>query len=291
MRDATVLFADLIGGSALAETAGDPAAAEMIALCLERLKHVTTSNGGRVVKTIGDGILTIFPAPGIAADAAATMQREINALPEAGSAMLGVRIAFHSGPVIEHRGDVLGDTVRLAARLIEQANREQIVTSSGTAASLGRSYKSRVRDLRKLNADGKDGEVALCEVSWRESAPKPRSPSEASAPFRLRYGFIDIVPKWTETGAVKIGRDSDCSVIVTVREASRRHCTIKRVVDDFVLIDHSTNGTYVTEEGSSEILLLGKSHTLRRHGWISLGKPRAATDQVLEYLCGLGETK
>jgi adenylate cyclase len=95
-----------------------------------------------------------------------------------------------------------------------------------------------------------------------------------------------MVPKWSDSNAVKIGRDIDCSVIVTADEASRRHCTIKRVVDDFILIDHSTNGTYVTEEGEDEILLLGKSSTLRRHGWISFGQPRAATDQVLEYLRG-----
>jgi adenylate cyclase len=190
-----------------------------------------------------------------------------------------------------HRGDVLGDTVRLTARLIEQSHREQILTSSGTAASLGRNYKSRVRDLHKLYANGIGGEVALCEVSWRESALKPRTFSRRGEPggaalFRLRYGFIDMVPKWSDSNAVKIGRDIDCSVIVTADEASRRHCTIKRVVDDFILIDHSTNGTYVTEEGEDEILLLGKSSTLRRHGWISFGQPRAATDQVLEYLRG-----
>ena len=53
--------------------------------------------------------------------------------------------------------------------------------------------------------------------------------------------------------------------------------------DAFVLRDHSTNGTFVTEEGAAEVRVQQTEIVLRRHGWLSFGQPRAVTDQVVEY--------
>jgi adenylate cyclase len=74
-------------------------------------------------------------------------------------------------------------------------------------------------------------------------------------------------------------------VIILDDLASRRHCTIEQRGGSFVLTDHSTNGTYVTEEGESELHLQQASCTLRKHGWLAFGRPRARTDQVVEYFC------
>jgi hypothetical protein len=41
----------------------------------------------------------------------------------------------------------------------------------------------------------------------------------------------------------------------------------------------------VTEEGEAEVRLQQTSFTLRRHGWLAFGQPRARTDQVVEYFC------
>ena len=65
--------------------------------------------------------------------------------------------------------------------------------------------------------------------------------------------------------------------------ASRRHCTIERRQDKFFVKDHSTNGTYVTVEGDSELLLRREELTLRKHGWIAFGQPRAGTEEVVEF--------
>ena len=52
-----------------------------------------------------------------------------------------------------------------------------------------------------------------------------------------------------------------------------------------MLQDHSTIGTYVTADGEREILLQREDLTLRGHGWIAFGQPRASTTDVVEYLC------
>ena len=56
--------------------------------------------------------------------------------------------------------------------------------------------------------------------------------------------------------------------------------------DKFVLKDHSTNGTYVTLEGDSELLLRREELVLRKNGWISFGQSRAGTQEVVEFFIG-----
>jgi hypothetical protein len=67
--------------------------------------------------------------------------------------------------------------------------------------------------------------------------------------------------------------------------ASRQHCTVERRGDKYVLKDHSTNGTYVTLEGDTEIFLQREELTLPKHGWIAFGQPRVGAE-VVEFFCG-----
>src|SRR5437667_3310438 len=136
MSEATVLFADVSGSTRLIETQGDAVALKAIARCIERLRTAAESTGGQVVKTIGDEVMVLFPTPDAAVEAAAKMHASINALPAVGDTKLGVHVGFHSGPVIQVEKDVLGDTVKLAAKLVEQAQKGQTITSQQTAALL-----------------------------------------------------------------------------------------------------------------------------------------------------------
>jgi len=65
--------------------------------------------------------------------------------------------------------------------------------------------------------------------------------------------------------------------------ASRRHCTIERRSDKGILKDQSTNGTFVTLEGDTELLLQREELTLRKHGWIACGVSRSGTKEVVEF--------
>src|SRR5256886_15624892 len=69
-RQTTVLFADVSGSTKLYETAGDAVALTAIGRCIERMRKAAESTGGRVVKTIGDEIMALFPRPDAAAGAA-----------------------------------------------------------------------------------------------------------------------------------------------------------------------------------------------------------------------------
>jgi len=83
-RQTTVLFADVSGSTKLYEAAGDAKAMEAIQSCLERLRRSSEAFGGRVVKTIGDEIMVLFPSPDAAAGASADMQHAIDAMESSG---------------------------------------------------------------------------------------------------------------------------------------------------------------------------------------------------------------
>ena len=62
------------------------------------------------------------------------------------------------------------------------------------------------------------------------------------------------------------------------------HARIERRRDKFVLVDQSTNGTYVTIEGEPEVQLRREELMLRGRGQISFGHAREDTaGEVLEF--------
>src|SRR5467141_224911 len=276
MSDATVLFADVSGSTRLIETAGDAVALKAIARCIERLRKAAESTGGQVVKTIGDEVMVLFPTPDAAVQAAAKMHASINALPAVGDTKLGVHVGFHSGPVIQVEKDVLGDTVKLAAKLVEQAQKGQTITSQQTAALLSPALKPYSHELRELAVREQGDGVWLCEIV-----------SQAASTAIVRLNYRDQAVECTrEHPSVVIGREYGCGVLVADRTASRKHCTIELRGGQFVVQDHSTNGTYVTVDSEKSVLLKGDDLALRRFGWIGFSDVRYAGSDVVQFSCG-----
>src|SRR2546425_4026960 len=166
-QQTTVLFADVSGSTKLYETAGDAVALTAIGRCIERMRKAAESTGGRVVKTIGDEIMALFPSPDAAAGAASEMHATIEQLPEVGGAKLGVRVGFHSGPVIQREDDVFGDTVNMAARLVEQAGKGQIIISHETAGVFSPAVRKFTRPPYPIQGEGQAGEGLLFGGMWR----------------------------------------------------------------------------------------------------------------------------
>ena len=289
-RQVTVLFADVSDSTKLYESEGDKAAMEAIARCIDQLRQNVERSGGRVVKTIGDEVMAVFPTPDAAAYAASDMQYSIDALPLVGATKLGVRIGFHCGPVIQSDNDLFGDTVNLAARLVEQAGRSQIIISRETSDRLGPVFRGFKRPLYPIHVKGRAEEVGLCELIWRHADDVTMSLASRSSAkpeplaLRLKYRDQEIIRR-RDNDSISIGRAPDCSLVIASNMASRKHCTIERRQDRFVLADQSTNGTYVTAEGDPEILLQREEFRLGKHGWIAFGQPRAEADEVVEYFC------
>ena len=282
-----VLFADVSGSTRLYETLGDERALATVGRCLALMREVSEGNAGRVVKTIGDEVMAVFPLADQAAQAAAAMHARIAAEPF--DARVALRIGFHYGAALEADGDVYGDSVNIAARLAGIAHASQVITSGGTAAMLSPWLRARTRALATLTVKGKAHDLDVWELLWQESADDLTTlatrVSVLSARLRLRHGEREIVLDERQP-TLAFGRDAQNDVVINVRLASRLHGRIERRRDRVVLVDHSSNGTFVTPEGEAEIPLRREEFVLRGRGRISFGHAHAADPrETVDFEC------
>ena len=284
-----VLFADVSGSTKLYDTVGDAAAHQAIDLCLKLFSALAEQHGGRVVKTIGDEVMAVFPEASKAGAAARDIQLGINEMAPVGKVRLGVRIGMHQGPVVEKGGDVFGDTVNLAARLTEMASRGQIITSLDTVQLLTPIQKMDCRQLYSIPVRGKDKEVPICELMWSDAddhtqVVAQRASTDSGTALRLIYRSRVLVVG-ADKRSVVLGREGTADLVIADRMASRAHCEIEQRQDKFVLADHSANGTYLSIDGDREIVLRREEALLRGHGFITLGQSRASATEFVEFYC------
>src|SRR3954467_8170937 len=89
VSEVSVLFADVSGSTKLYETAGDAVAHAAIEKCVNLMREKTLSSKGRVIKTIGDEVMSAFQTADDAAGAAIEMQAAISEMPPVGTTQIG----------------------------------------------------------------------------------------------------------------------------------------------------------------------------------------------------------
>jgi adenylate cyclase len=288
--EAAVLFADVSGSTKLYETAGNAVAHAAVESCVDIMRKKTVAAKGRVIKTIGDEVMSAFRSADDAADAAIEMQLAISQLPPVGNTTLGIRIGVNYGPVVETDGDVFGDAVNLASRLAAVATKGQIITARDTVMMMSPMLKANTRAITTIQVKGKAQEIQVYELMWQQSEDmttlashkgvfKPRNTT-----LRLKMQDIEVVLS-ADRPSLAMGRDPAADLVIRERMASRAHGKIERRLDKFVLTDHSANGTFVTIEGDKEIILRREEFTLRGHGWIAFGQSRSGATDVVEFFC------
>jgi adenylate cyclase len=288
-HDLAVLFADVAGSTRLYEQLGDVAALAAITRCLELAGETARGYGGRLIKTIGDEALLVFPHADEAAQAAGEIQRRMAAASAADEPRLGFRVGIHFGAAIEVSGDVFGDSVNVAARMVGLAKRGQVILSSPTAALLSPWLRGRVRELDVLTVKGKEKDIGICELLWQDSSADLTAmavrPKAGAVHVELRLGERVLELDASSPG-LSLGRDAQNDLVIADRLASRQHARIERRRDKFVLVDQSSNGTFVTIDGEREIQLRREEMILRGRGHISFGHSLdPAQGEALAFAC------
>lgn len=188
-REVTVLFADLVGFTALSERLEPPVLVRVLNGYFDRMSRAIAEHRGHVSKFIGDGILALFgalaPNPWQADDAvrAALAMRDALAtyndeLAAGGLPRLAIGVGIDRGSVIAGligtsdlmEFTVVGRVVNLAAR-VQTATREHdadvLVTENVRAALDG---QIALRALPPATLKGVAGPVALFAVEGRRAS-------------------------------------------------------------------------------------------------------------------------
>jgi class 3 adenylate cyclase len=119
----TVLFTDIVGSTERAREVGDRRWRELLDAHDRLARELVHREGGRLVKTTGDGILAIFDGPGQAIRCGAALREELRPMG------LDIRAGVHMGEVERRGDDVGGIAVHIAARIMGAAAPGEVLVS------------------------------------------------------------------------------------------------------------------------------------------------------------------
>lgn len=268
----TVMFADVAGSTKLYEKLGDLKANQVISAVIDLMQDATRLNSGIVIKTIGDEVMCRFSSADDAANTAIQIQEKLE-LGMVQGAFVAVRIGFHSGSaILQNDGDLFGDSVNVAARM---AKGRQIILSKTTADLLTAGLKQKTRDFDVVHVKGKSEELSISELVW-ENVGVTKMISINSLASQLKQQLIlqcngEEYTTDTEGEGLQLGRSEDCDLVVYADLASRFHVKIGVKRGNFVLIDQSTNGTYIRTDDGRTSYLRREELVLKGTGIFSLG--------------------
>lgn len=290
----TILFADVCRSTQLFEQYGDVKARELISNTLNELTVIVERYQGVVIKTIGDEIMCTFPTAENGILASCEMQRRVNGDINMLRHGIAIRVGLHHGNVIEEDNDVFGDAVNVSARMAGLAKAHQIVTTASSADGMPLSDNMQIRALGKTRVKGKLLPIDTVDILWQEDTSNVTTVSQAlnleelTSSIQIQIRFQGKVIDLKETSPpFMIGRDLSNDLTLDDEWVSRNHASIECRKGVFVLIDRSTNGTYLKTAGDQEFRLHRDEAHLRREGVISLGQfsHKRSVDTLIEYNC------
>lgn len=288
--EVAILFADVVGSTQIYDKFGDTKASETVARCLDVMKDSTHQFNGTVIKTIGDEVMATFPTVDDAMGAAAQMQTRISG----GDADINVsiRIGCHFGPVVQEQNDIFGAAVHTANRMTSQAKAKQVIISGTTVEQMSADWRAQTRQIDVATVRGRIDEVALFELLWQPEEATSMLPtidwdSKTKGPSRIRLTFRDTSVVVDENRkSINMGRADDNDVVVKGNLISRIHARVEMRRGKFILIDQSTNGTFLENAQGEETFVRRDSSELSGEGLIGLGRvAKPGTPLAIHYTC------
>jgi adenylate cyclase len=286
----TVLFADLRGSTSMYETLGNTDATAVVTQSVALLARIVGNHGGRVVKTLGDGLMAMFTGPDSAVAASDEMHDSLERIGAPGDGGLAaharavplrLQVGLARGEVIEMSGDVFGDAVNVAARLIDHAGDNETLITANVLDGMAEAENARFRSLDRMQLRGR---VEPVHVYLLEPAPRFGDTAAtafgdfaapSTEPEGIRLVWLDQSRVYAGTSLPLIlGRSPQATYIIDDTRVSRSHARIAWHGGTFQLTDLSYNGTYVRFDHDPEIIVLRRgSCTLHGSGTIGLGAP------------------
>jgi adenylate cyclase len=288
MTEVTVVFADLTGSTGVFESLGNAKATQAITRVTQWIGKVCTSQHGRVVKYLGDGVLMVFPNNIHAVDAVTDMQRvhteRIKTWPD--KLKMRLQIGLARGEIVEQDGDCFGDAVNVAARLSDLSGPDQILVTDVVVDGLPPDTLVRSRSLGAMDIRGRNEPCVVHRIEWQNevlsdffTVPAGLTPS----PFvkavpqlgSISLSWLDQQASFTSTQLpMYLGRVSDAQFVVNDPRVSRLHAKIIWRAGKFYLEDVSSYGTWVRFASSNAIIALRRQEcALLIEGEIAMGAP------------------
>jgi len=289
IHERTVLFADLRGSTALFETLGNAEATSVVTHAVGLVAQAVSTCQGRLVKTLGDGLMAVFDSARNGVKAALLMHESLQRIVSRGAqhgASTGLRalklqVALARGEVVEMNGDCFGDAVNVAARLIGHAGDNETLITQEVLHGLPLPQRAHFRSLDLIAVRGRAEPVHVHVLEYHApggdvgAATQFGDPMPASAPDGIRLVWQELDRVFDiESMPIVLGRSTQTTYCITDARVSRSHARIDWTGSSFSLTDLSYNGTFVRFGTAGDIVALRRGAcTLHGSGVIGLGSP------------------
>jgi hypothetical protein len=254
------------------------------------MKDATYQFNGTVIKTIGDEVMSTFPSVDEAMGAAGQMQKRISSGVD--DMNVTIRIGCHYGPVVQEQNDIFGAAVHTANRMTSQAKSKQVIISGTSVDQMSEEWRAQTRQIDVATVHGRLDEVALFELLWQPEEATSMLPtidweSKSIGPSRLVLSFCDTSVMVDESRKnINMGRADENDLVVKGNLISRIHARVEMRRRKFLLIDQSTNGTFLEKAQGEEIFVRRDSSELSGEGIIGLGRAaKAGTSLAIHFVC------
>ncbi len=292
--EVAILFADVVGSTQLYDKFGDSKASETVALCLDVMKDSTHQFNGTVIKTIGDEVMATFATVDEAMGAASLMQTRLSNDKDKGDDHIpvSIRIGCHFGPVVREQNDIFGAAVHNANRMTSQAKARQIVISGSGVEKMSPAVKAQTRQIDVATVRGRLDEVALFELVWQPEEATSMLPTiewesklKRASKLVLSFNNSSVVVDERKK-SVNLGRADDNDLVIKGNLISRIHARVEMRRGKFILIDQSTNGTFLQKASGEEVFIRRDNTELTGNGIIGLGKLATADSPLaIRFVC------
>jgi hypothetical protein len=254
------------------------------------MKDATFQFNGTVIKTIGDEVMSTFETVDEAMGASVMMQTRISQVGnKEGGIPVSIRIGCHYGPVVQEQNDIFGAAVHTANRMTSQAKSKQIVISGFTVEQMSPELRNQSRQIDVATVRGRIDEVALFELVWQPEEATSMLPTiewenKGRRASKLLLNFKDTTIEVSDKRkSINLGRADDNDLVVKGNLISRIHAKIEMRRGKFVLVDQSTNGTFLQDLQGQSVLVRRDSTELGKEGTIGLGRTEEAGSSLAIY--------
>lgn len=218
VRTVTIVFADLVRSTDIRSRIGDPAADWHWLTIEHALVWAIAGADGRVVKSIGDGIVAAFESASTALDASIAAMRSVE------HEQLRVGIATGDVAVVQH--DLLGTPVVVAARLCRAARPNQILATPLVLAAAGTRTDARSDWRGQLDLKGLPSPIDATSIGWQVATNT--DPALDPGPI-LSHVSRSAGRSATRSGARPVSRTSTPEEPIANREEPNMSTTEQRV--------------------------------------------------------------
>jgi len=266
---------------------GNDKAESKIRFVVDTLASCAKKHSGTVIKTIGDEIMCGFPSLSEATEAAKEMNRFVL---EVG---VELRTGVSSGSVVERDNDLFGDVVNNAAFLTKVARAKEILIDEMALDYENATMLHQIELIAEMTIKGRDEPCKIFRVNWEQSSNNTQNATLVNSPSSSPHSHIKTLTIRHQGNTYVLdqskpifvlGRDKNTvSLKISHAKISRRHCTVALKQGKFILEDHSTNGTYVDQDGLEPAFVHRESFALLGKGKLKLGDTNPPNQCQLNY--------